>query len=71
MLIAVSVMPHIFPMLERVPVGSHGLAGIITALATLLTVVVIIFKSNGIMRLWSPGDWHWCWLCGQCNVWGV
>ena len=54
MLIAVSIMPHIFPMLERVPVGSHGLAGILTALATLLTVVIIIFKSNGIMRLWSP-----------------
>ncbi|MDE3269276.1 MAG: hypothetical protein OYH77_03215 [Pseudomonadota bacterium] len=54
MLIAVSIMPHLFPMLERIPADSSNVAGLIAALATVLTVIIIIFKSNGIMRLWSP-----------------
>ncbi|MCY4219763.1 MAG: purine/pyrimidine permease [Gammaproteobacteria bacterium] len=53
MLIAVTVMPIIFGMLEQVPEGSHSHAAPISALVTVLTILAFALKARGIMRLWA------------------
>ncbi|MCY4275543.1 MAG: xanthine/uracil/vitamin C permease, partial [Gammaproteobacteria bacterium] len=53
MLIAVTVMPIIFGMLEQVPEGSPSHAAPISALVTVLTILAFALKARGIMRLWA------------------
>ena len=53
MLIPVTVMPIVFDLLLDVPAGTDPVAAPVSALATLLVVVVIALKANGIMRLWA------------------
>ncbi len=53
MLIAVTVMPIIFSMLEQVPQGTPFHAAPISALVTTLIILVFALKARGIMRLWA------------------
>ena len=53
MLIPVTVMPIVFDLLLDIPAGSHPAAAPVSALATLLVVVVIGLKASGILRLWA------------------
>lgn len=53
MLIAVTVMPIVFSMLEQVPAGSPSHAAPVSALATTLTILAFALKARGIMRLWA------------------
>ena len=54
MLIPVTVMPIIFGMLTNVPEGVPAPAAPISALATILVIVVIALKATGTLRLWAP-----------------
>lgn len=54
MLVAVSIMPYLFRMLTEVPATASPSAAPVSALVTLLCVVVIVFKSSGVLRLWAP-----------------
>ena len=54
MLIPVTVMPIIFGMLINVPEGVPAPAAPISALATILVIVVIALKATGTLRLWAP-----------------
>ncbi len=53
MLIPVTVMPIVFDLLLDVPEASDPAAAPISALATLLVVVVIALKATGVLRLWA------------------
>ena len=53
MLISVTVMPIIFDMLDDVPAGASPIAAPISALGSLLAVVVIALKATGALRLWA------------------
>lgn len=53
MLIAVTVMPIIFDMLDDVPAGANPIAAPISALGSLLVVVAIALKATGVLRLWA------------------
>ncbi len=53
MLIAVTVMPIIFDMLDDVPVTAAPLAAPVSAAATLAVVVMIALKATGALRLWA------------------
>ena len=53
MLIPVTVMPIIFDLLLDVPAGSDPLGAPVSAVATLLVVVVIALKASGVLRLWA------------------
>ena len=54
MLIAVSVMPVVFDLLNKVPQGTSPMAAPISAAATLLCVTLIILRTSaGIWRLWA------------------
>ena len=53
MLIAVTVMPIIFDMLDDVPAGANPIAAPISALGSLLVVVTIALKATGVLRLWA------------------
>ena len=53
MLIAVTVMPIIFDLLDDVPVGANPVAAPISALGTLLVVVTIALRATGVLRLWA------------------
>ena len=53
MLIAVTVMPIIFRMLEQVPEDAPSHAAPISALITTLVILMIALKARGIMRLWA------------------
>ena len=53
MLIPVTVMPIIFDLLLDVPAGSDPLGPPVSAVATLLVVVVIALKASGVLRLWA------------------
>ena len=53
MLIPVTVMPIVFDLLLDIPEGTNPVAAPVSALATLLVVVAIALKANGIMRLWA------------------
>ncbi len=54
MLIAVTVMPVIFGMLEDVPEGSPPAAAPLSALTTLLVITGVALKARGAARLWAP-----------------
>ena len=54
MLIPVTVMPIIFGFLKDVPEGVSDLAAPLSALVTVLVIVVIALKAKGTLRLWAP-----------------
>ncbi len=54
MLIAVTVMPLVLDLVERVPEGAAPAAGPMTALVTLGVTMVIVLRAAGSMRLWGP-----------------
>ncbi len=54
MLIAVTVMPLVLDLVERVPEGAALAAGPMTALVTLGVTMVIVLRAAGAMRLWGP-----------------
>ena len=53
MLIAVTVMPIIFSMLDQVPEDAPSHAAPISALVTTLVILAFALKARGIMRLWA------------------
>ncbi len=54
MLIAVTVMPIVFGMLEEVPDGAHHLASPLSAAATIAVIICIALAATGVWRLWAP-----------------
>ena len=54
MLIAATVMPIVFDMLNDVPQGSPQLSAPVTALVTILAISGIALKAKGALRLWAP-----------------
>jgi len=54
MLIAVTVMPLVFGMLRASPEGSSDWSAPISALVTVVVIIVIALKSSGGLRLWAP-----------------
>ena len=54
MLVAVTVMPIIFSLLGDVPATASTHAAPVSALITVLCIVIIVFKSSGLLRLWAP-----------------
>ena len=54
MLIAVTVMPLVLDLVERVPAGAAPAAGPVTAVVTLGVTMVIVLRAAGAMRLWGP-----------------
>ena len=53
MLIAVTVMPIVFDMLDNVPEGSASHAAPVSAFVTTLVILVVALKARGVMRLWA------------------
>ncbi len=53
MLIAVTVMPIVFDLLDDVPAGANPVAAPVSALGALLVVVTIALKATGVLRLWA------------------
>ncbi|MXZ31909.1 MAG: hypothetical protein F4Z20_00475, partial [Gammaproteobacteria bacterium] len=53
MLIPVSVMPIIWDLLEDIPAAANPAGAPISALITLLAVVLIALKATGVLRLWA------------------
>ena len=54
MLVAVTVMPIVFSLLGDVPATAPAHAAPVSAIITVLCIVIIVFKSSGILRLWAP-----------------
>lgn len=54
MLVPVTAMQVIFGMLDQVPAESPAHVAPLTALATVLAIVLIALKSTGVLRLWAP-----------------
>ena len=54
MLVPVMAMPVVFGMLDQVPEGSPAHVAPVSALATVIVIVVIALKAGGAMRLWAP-----------------
>lgn len=54
MLIPVTVMSHVFEMLQDVPDGVPAMAAPLSALATLLVIAGCVLKGTGAWRLWAP-----------------
>ena len=54
MLIAVTVMPIVFGMLDNVPDGAPAHAAPVSAIATALVIICIALKATGALRLWAP-----------------
>ena len=54
MLIAATVMPIVFDTLTDVPDGASQAAAPVAALATMVTVVVLVLRAPPAWRLWSP-----------------
>ena len=54
MLIAVTVMPIVFGMLDDVPEGTPDHAAPVSVLATALVILGIALKATGALRLWAP-----------------
>lgn len=53
MLIPVSVMPIIWDLLDDIPAGGDPVGAPVSALITLLAVVLIALKATGVLRLWA------------------
>ena len=54
MLIAVTVMPIAFSVLDRVPEGASPLASPVCAGLTLLVFAAVALRASGAWRLWAP-----------------
>ena len=54
MLIAVTVMPIIFGMLEQTPPDAPAAAAPVCSVVTLALVVGIVLRARGHLRLWAP-----------------
>ena len=54
MLVPVTAMEVVFGMLDQVPGGSPTHVAPLTAMATVLAIVLIALKSGGALRLWAP-----------------
>ena len=54
MLIAVTIMPLLFDLLRQVPEGADPSAAPVTALLTIVSIVFIVLRASGVMRLWGP-----------------
>lgn len=54
MLVPVTAMEVIFGMLDQVPAGIPTHVAPLTAMATVLAIVLIALKSEGVLRLWAP-----------------
>ena len=54
MLIAVTVAPVLFDTMADVPDGTVGAAAPVAALATVVTVVILVLRGSPAVRLWSP-----------------
>ena len=54
MLIAATVMPIVFDTMRDVPDGTSSAAAPAAALATLVTVLVLVLRAPPAWRLWSP-----------------
>ena len=54
MLIAVTVMPIIFDMLDQAPEGAPALAAPVSAGVTIAVIVAIALAAKGVWRLWAP-----------------
>lgn len=54
MLIAVTVMPIIFDMLDDVPDGATSSDAAITVAATLVVIIPVALRATGALRLWAP-----------------
>ena len=54
MLIAVTVMPILFDMLNQIPEGASTSGGALSAGITLLVTLFLAIKARGILRLWAP-----------------
>ena len=54
MLVAVTVMPIVFSLLTDVPATAPSYGAPLSALITVLCIVIIVFRSTGILRLWAP-----------------
>ncbi len=54
MLVAVTVVPALYTTMVRVPEGTASAGAPATALATLVTVTVLVLRGSPVWRLWSP-----------------
>ena len=54
MLIAVTVMPIVFDMLDKVPEGAPPLAAPVSAAVTMAVIAAIALAATGVWRLWAP-----------------
>lgn len=54
MLVAVTIMPIVFGLLQDVPASAPSYGAPLSALVTVLCIVIIVFKSTGFLRLWAP-----------------
>ena len=54
MLVPVTAMPSVFGMLDQVPAGSPAHVAPVCAIVTVLVIVVIALKGQGVVRLWAP-----------------
>ena len=54
MLIAATVMPILFPMLDDVPEGAPPLAALLSAGAALAVFAGLALRARGVLRLWAP-----------------
>ena len=53
MLVAVTIMPIVFGMLTDVPKTTPMTGAVVSALATVICIVLIVFMSSGVLRLWA------------------
>ena len=54
MLIAVTVMPHVFDMVTASPEGSSAWSAPTSAVVTVVVIIAIALTSSGSLRLWAP-----------------
>ncbi len=54
MLIAVTVMPIVFDLLNKVNDTAHTSAAPLSALATVLVIIAIAIRGTGVLLLWAP-----------------
>ncbi|MCY3629458.1 MAG: purine/pyrimidine permease [Bacteroidota bacterium] len=54
MLIAVTVMPILFDMMNQIPEGSSISGAAMSAGTALIVMILLAIKARGILRLWAP-----------------